>query len=110
MEPLCDPLEDRPVKSHPAPPHKPLDHKLLFPQHLKRGTEEVPDWKALKDHMFKEGRINKPDLLQLVLSAADIMQREPNVLQVTEPVVVVGDIHGQYYDLMHMLEKVGDPT
>ena len=44
------------------------------------------------------------------MSASLIMRKEPNVLQVNEPVVVVGDIHGQFYDLMHMIEKVGEPT
>jgi serine/threonine-protein phosphatase 2B catalytic subunit len=37
------------------------------------------------------------------------MKKEPNVIQVLEPVVVVGDIHGQYYDLQHLIEKAGDP-
>lgn len=109
MEALSDPLGDRPVKSHPAPPHKPLAHSLLFPPHLMRGQQEVPDWKLLKTHLQKEGRVNKEEVLQLTLTAASIMQKEPNVLQVQEPVVVVGDIHGQYYDLMHMIEKLGDP-
>jgi serine/threonine-protein phosphatase 2B catalytic subunit len=27
-----------------------------------------------------------------------------------EPVVVVGDIHGQLYDLVHMINKIGDPS
>ena len=38
------------------------------------------------------------------------MKKEPNVLLVNEPVVVVGDIHGQYYDLVHLIEKSGDPN
>ena len=54
--------------------------------------------------------MTKQDVIQLTLMAAQIMHKEPNVLQVQEPVVVVGDIHGQFYDLMHMIEKVGDPT
>ena len=24
--------------------------------------------------------------------------------------MVVGDIHGQYYDLVHLIEKAGDPS
>jgi serine/threonine-protein phosphatase 2B catalytic subunit len=39
----------------------------------------------------------------------DIIKKEPNLMQISEPVVIVGDIHGQYYDLCHMLEKAGDP-
>lgn len=31
-------------------------------------------------------------------------------MKIPEPVVVVGDIHGQYYDLVHMLNKAGDPS
>ena len=37
------------------------------------------------------------------------MKQEPNLVRVMEPVVVVGDIHGQYYDLCHMLDKAGSP-
>lgn len=39
----------------------------------------------------------------------DTIKKEPNLMKVSEPVVIVGDIHGQYYDLCHMLEKAGDP-
>lgn len=30
---------------------------------------------------------------------------EPNVLQIRDPLVVVGDIHGQYYDLLSILKQ-----
>lgn len=30
-------------------------------------------------------------------------------MKVSEPVCVVGDIHGQYYDFVHLLEKAGSP-
>ena len=38
-----------------------------------------------------------------------ILETEPNLIEMDEPVVIVGDIHGQYYDLCHLLEKAGDP-
>jgi len=31
------------------------------------------------------------------------------MLKVAEPVWIVGDIHGQYYDFVHLLEKAGSP-
>jgi len=36
-------------------------------------------------------------------------EKEPNILPIEEPLTIVGDIHGQYYDLLHMFEKAGDP-
>ena len=34
------------------------------------------------------------------------IEHEPNVIKIKEPVIIVGDIHGQFYDLIHMFEKV----
>jgi serine/threonine-protein phosphatase 2B catalytic subunit len=38
------------------------------------------------------------------------LEKEPNLIRIAEPIVIVGDIHGQFYDLIHMLEKAGDPA
>ena len=35
--------------------------------------------------------------------------KEPNLLKLKDPVTVVGDIHGQYYDFVKMLDVGGDP-
>lgn len=37
------------------------------------------------------------------------MKKEPNLMSITEPVVIVGDVHGQFYDVCHMLENAGSP-
>lgn len=39
-----------------------------------------------------------------------MIAKEPNLVKIGEPIVIVGDLHGQYYDLVHMLEKAGDPA
>lgn len=38
-----------------------------------------------------------------------MFRKEPNLQKIKEPVVIVGDIHGQYFDLCHMLGKAGSP-
>lgn len=34
------------------------------------------------------------------------MKTEDNLIRIDEPVVIVGDVHGQYYDICNMLNKV----
>eukprot|EP00347_Sterkiella_histriomuscorum_P020975 403335741 len=107
---LPDPTGDRMVSQVVPPPQHPISHNILFPESKKRGSQEVPDWIALKEHLLKEGRMHKKDLIQMIRDVTEIMKKEPNVLTVEEPAVIVGDIHGQYYDLVHLLDKAGDPS
>ena len=54
MEPLIDACNDRKVKALEAPPHRALTHELLFPH-----AGGKPDWQQLKEHFYKEGRLDK---------------------------------------------------
>ena len=73
---------------------------------------------VLRRHLLREGHIDKPEVMELVDRATKIMRKclylltfedeEPNVIRIKEPVIIVGDIHGQFYDLIHMFEKVVD--
>lgn len=37
--------------------------------------------------------------------ASIIFKAEPNLVKLKEPICVVGDIHGQYFDLLNLLNK-----
>lgn len=104
FELLPDPLKDRVIKDVNPPPHKPLQTELLFPN-----NRTVPDWKVLKSYLTREGKVHKADLLKMLDSFIDIVKKEPNILKIQDPVTLVGDIHGQYFDLLKVLDVGGNP-
>lgn len=106
MEALADPFGDRVVTDLPPPPIMPLSDELLYPN----SQSKVPDWKVVQSHLSREGKISKHHFVKLIKDVTDIFKNEPNLLQFAEPLVMVGDIHGQFYDLIHLIEKAGDPA
>uniref|UniRef100_A0A0K6SBC8 Serine/threonine-protein phosphatase n=1 Tax=Chromera velia CCMP2878 TaxID=1169474 RepID=A0A0K6SBC8_9ALVE len=104
MPPMPDPRGDRVVKDFDGPPVEFLSDQLLYP-----GGSPSPDWKVLRQHLIREGRLSQQQVLLLLKKATDVVQSEPNMIRVKDPVTVVGDIHGQFYDLVRLLELGGDP-
>eukprot|EP00347_Sterkiella_histriomuscorum_P024029 403332551 len=90
MEPLLDPVGDRAMKDIMPPPHKPLADELLYPT--------------------KQGRVSKEHCQKLLRDTLAMIKKEPNLLSLHDPVTVVGDIHGQYYDFVKMLDVGGSPA
>jgi len=43
--------------------------------------------------------------MKILTQACDVLRKEPNVIKLPQPCVVVGDIHGQYFDLVNVLSK-----
>ena len=58
---------------------------------------------------MKEGRVEKSDIILILEQATSIFRRERNLLEVKDPVTVVGDIHGQFFDFVKMLDVGGNP-
>lgn len=101
MEALKDPCNDRQISSVPIPPAKPLSSEVMF-----KGN--VPNLSVIRQHLLKEGSVGKQELMKLINLVVPILNKEPNIMQVQEPVIIIGDIHGQYFDMIHMFEKVVD--
>eukprot|EP01069_Polyplicarium_translucidae_P002353 Polyplicarium_translucidae@DN2007_c0_g1_i1.p2 len=82
MEPLPDPKCDRVVKDIEPPPFQCISDALLFPD----GRSEKPDWKALKAHLIREGRVKKEDCLDLISKVSERTGAEPNLLKLKDPI------------------------
>jgi len=59
--------------------------------------------------MKREGKVHKKDLLRIIRRAKKLFQKEGNILYTEDPLVIVGDVHGQYYDLIKLLSMSGSP-
>jgi serine/threonine-protein phosphatase 2B catalytic subunit len=78
MEPLIDPYNDRGSKEIQAPPHKPLSEDILYKygMFLFLYLDKVkPDWKVLKDHLHKEGRLSKKTCFRLLKDILNMISK-----------------------------------
>lgn len=87
-----------------------LYHPLIFSLKVTflKNIGKPVNWRLLKEHFSHGGILEVEDCMRIIKQAANILKEEPNVLTLNEPVTVVGDIHGQFYDLLRILEVGGD--
>lgn len=52
----------------------------------------------------KEVNLPEADIRDLCLESRDIFIDQPSLLELEAPIKIVGDIHGQYYDLLRLFE------
>ena len=64
-----------------------------------------------KNYSQNNYRINIPIpiLEKICLKTYKILSDEPNLLRLTSPIYIFGDIHGQYCDLIRFLDIIGLP-
>ncbi|KAL0234325.1 hypothetical protein PCE1_001361 [Barthelona sp. PCE] len=49
------------------------------------------------------------DVRSICSKATEILTREPNVIKLSAPITLVGDIHGQFYDMLELFATGGTP-
>jgi len=92
----------RVVKTVETPLRKKLDTDVLF-------TDDKVNLIALKEHFRREGRLHNEDVLALLTRASDLFREEDNVINVSSPITICGDTHGQLYDTFKLFEVGGSP-
>jgi len=64
----------------------------------------------VKKHVAgKEVKLQEEDIRSLCFKARAILTNQPILLELEAPIKIVGDIHGQYYDLLRLFEYGGFP-
>ncbi|KAJ7366616.1 Metallo-dependent phosphatase-like protein [Mycena albidolilacea] len=105
MDFLSTNTSDRPIPSVPHPARHCLSDAEFFAQDESGTTNPSP--RVLRDHFFREGRLTEEHALYILDHATELLSSEPNMVEVPGPVTICGDIHGQYYDLMKLLDVGG---
>lgn len=90
----------------PLPPQRELSYKRVFRTF---DPSELPDYELVRDYLFEQGKLDKEVALELVRKSSLIFDKEPNMLRIEGKVTIVGDVHGQFYDLHGMLAKLHKP-
>ena len=102
---MADSSSDRQITSVPYP-----ETDILTEDELFNSSTGLPSISLLKKHLQNQGRVDERCALRLVEGAQQIFQSEPNIVEIEQPVTIVGDIHGQFYDFITILSLGGEPA
>ncbi|KAJ7680817.1 Metallo-dependent phosphatase-like protein [Mycena polygramma] len=67
------------------------------------------DLDAAIEQLLQKQILHESLLREICAKAKEVLMRESNVVHVSSPVTVVGDIHGQFYDLLEIFRVGGFP-
>ncbi len=54
-------------------------------------------------------QLTSDEMMYLIDESAQILVNQPALLELEAPIQIVGDIHGQYHDLLRLFEHCGFP-
>ena len=67
------------------------------------------DLDAAIEHLKEGSHLEETVLAQLLTKTLEILFSEETLLSVSAPITIVGDVHGQLFDVLEMFRVAGDP-
>ena len=94
---------------------KRMNHSLLSRQPSESGIDRKTinlllrpgTWTPSVEDTFA---LSADEVIALCDAAQEVLEAEPTLLQLSAPIKVFGDIHGQFADLMRLFDQFGSPS
>ena len=67
---------------------------------------DKPNLTVLLQHLEAEGRLELDAALAIMIRGRELTSREPNMLEIGTPIIIVGDLHGQFYDMVSVSQSL----
>ncbi|CAM9933054.1 unnamed protein product, partial [Ectocarpus sp. 8 AP-2014] len=84
---------------------RPVNTPAMTPTMLPHGLS--PD--GLAERFSRQDVLSRAEAEQLLRQGTEVLDKEDNVLELEGETVVVGDLHGQFFDLLTLLKTYGEP-
>jgi diadenosine tetraphosphatase ApaH/serine/threonine PP2A family protein phosphatase len=65
---------------------------------------------ALRQKLERQERLELHTAIRLIRAGTQRLADEPTLLEIDAPACVIGDVHGQFYDLLALLDRLGAPS
>jgi len=98
-------VEERIMKDVTYPETGILKTAMLFDS-----TTGLPNAGLLRKHLIREGKLSCGAVKLLLQRCGDMLRKLPNVAHIQAPVVICGDLHGQFYDVLTIFDLAGHPS
>eukprot|EP00917_Polyrhabdina_sp_WS-2016_P019502 GHVP01041682.1.p1 GENE.GHVP01041682.1~~GHVP01041682.1.p1 ORF type:complete len:473 (-),score=64.54 GHVP01041682.1:1744-3162(-) len=70
----------------------------------------IPNPELIFQHFRDEGLLTQNQATAILTGLRPILYKEPNLIEVSGHIIICGDIHGQYLDLVTIMESNGFPN
>ncbi|EMH74061.1 calmodulin-dependent calcineurin A subunit,gamma isoform, putative [Entamoeba histolytica HM-1:IMSS-B] len=67
---------------------------------------DVLDIQVIIQHLSFGGKFTTEAVTYILQRASQVFKQEPNVVEINSPCTIIGDTHGQFYDLLNFFSTV----